>query len=402
MAWNQPGEDKKRPPQRSAPDDGRLDELLRRTQRRIQQLWRPGGNRVLAMLTLLGLLAALWLLTGLHQTGDSERGIVQRFGRYIGTDPPGYSWHWPWPIDTVRRVDVSNVDALDSKSLMLASDQSVMDIGWSVQYRVADPVRFLFQVREPQDDLRQSSEVVLRELVAAHPPSALLDGESPARMAVEARGRIQAVMDAHGAGIDVAAVNFSDVRLPDAVQGAEREVSKAAEDRQHALAEAQAYANDIGSKAQNEAQQQLSDAQIYATRTRAAAEGDAERFAAQAQAYSKAPEITRSRMYIDTMQSILAKAHKIIIDTHTAKGNPTGAGSVVYIPLDKLAEAIRAGASAPGPSASGAGASGSAAPAGSASTEQAPAAAGTPAPAGNPAGSSEPPDDGHGRERPER
>ncbi|MGA8707205.1 MAG: FtsH protease activity modulator HflK, partial [Steroidobacteraceae bacterium] len=340
MAWNQPGEDKKRPPPRGAPDNNSLDDLLRRLQRQAQRLWQPGGSRGTTLLSLLLLLVAVWLLSGFHQIATSERGVVQRFGRYLGVDPPGYSWHWPWPIGTVRKVDVTNVEALDAKALMLASDQSLIDISWSVQYRVADPLQYLFHVRDPQQSLRQSSETVLRELVAGDSPAMLLDGDAHARIAAEARGRIQKIMDDYGVGINVAAVNLADVRLPDAVQAAERDASKAADDRQRAIADAEAYASDILPKAQSTAQQRLSDAQVYATQTRATAEGDAERFTAQAQAFAKAPEVTRSRMYIETVEGILAKAHKIILDTKT------GSGNVIYIPLDKLAEAIRAAAPA--------------------------------------------------------
>jgi membrane protease subunit HflK len=401
MAWNQPGEDNKRAAQRSGPDSSPLDELLRRLQRRMQQLWRPGRSRLLLTVSLLALGAALWLLSGIHQVADSERAVVQHFGRYEGIDQPGIWWHWPWPIDTVRKIDVADVDALDSKALMLTADQNVLDVSWSVQYRVADPFRFLFRVREPQDSLRQSSETVIRELVATQLPSALLDGDSPARLAVEARGRLQKIMDEYDAGLDVAAVNFSDVRLPDAVQGAQREVSKAADDRQRVLADAQAYANDIVPKAQSLAQQRISEAQAYATQTRATAEGDAERFAAQAQAYARAPEVTRSRLYIDTMEAILANAHKIVIDTHSGKGNTlNGVGSVVYIPLDKLAEAIRASASAPAAAAPAGGATASAGSQEGAGTGGASAPAAGGSSDGN--ASNEPPDDSHSRERPER
>ena len=377
MAWNQPGEDKKRPPPRRAPDSNSLDDLLRRLQRQLQRLWRPGSSRGTAVVSLLLLIVALWLISGIHQIASSERGVAQRFGRYLTVEPPGYDWYWPWPIETVRKLDVTNVEALDSKALMLASDQSLIDVSWSIQYRIADPLQFLFHVRDPQESLRQSSETVLRELVAASAPSALLDGDARSRIAAEARARIQKIVDDYGTGVNVAAVNLADVRLPDAVQAAQRDAAKAAEERQRAIADAQAYASDIVPKAQSAALQRLSEAQVYPAQTRAAADGEAQRFTQLAQAYAKAPEVTRSRMYIETMESILSKAHKIILDTKTGNGN------VIYVPLDKLAEAIRN--SAP-PS--------SAPP----SPPATPAAGGT-APSGP---ASESPDDAHNRERPER
>src|ERR1700693_1633058 len=198
MAWNQPGEDKKRPPPRRAPDSSSLDDLLRRLQRQLQRLWRPGSSRGTAVVSLLLLIVALWLISGIHQIANSERGVAQRFGRYLTVEPPGYDWYWPWPIESVRKLDVTNVEALDSKALMLASDQSLIDVSWSIQYRIADPLQFLFHVRDPQESLRQSSETVLRELVAASAPSALLDGDARSRIAAEARARIQKIVDDYG------------------------------------------------------------------------------------------------------------------------------------------------------------------------------------------------------------
>jgi membrane protease subunit HflK len=376
MAWNQPGEDKKRPAPRGALDNASLDDLLRRLQRQVQRLWRPGSNRGSAALALLLLIATVWLISGYYQIGPSERGVVQRFGRYVAIEQPGHGWHWPWPIETLTKLDVVTVEALDSKALMLTDDQSLIDISWSVQYRIADPLRFLFQVREPQESLRQVSETVMRELIGGSSLSALLDGEARSRVASEARARIQKALDGYGAGINLAGVNLADVRLPEAVQVAQRDAAKAAADRQHAVAEADAYANDIVPKAQSAAQRQMTDAQVYATQTRAAAEGEAQRFTQVAQAYARAPEVTRSRMYIDTMESILSHAHKILIDTKS------GSGSMIYLPLDKLAEAVRS----------------SAPPAPSAVPSPAPAAAGAAA-AGAAADAA---DDARNRERPER
>jgi modulator of FtsH protease HflK len=338
MAWNQPGEDKKRPAARGTPDNASLDNLLRRLQRQVQRLWRPGSNRGTAALSLLLLIAAVWLISGYYQIGPSERGVVQRFGRYIAVEQPGHGWHWPWPIETLTKLDVATVEGLDSKALMLTADQSLIDVSWSVQYRIADPLRFLFEVREPQESLRQVSETVMRELIGAATLGALLDGDARSHVAAEARTRIQKTLDGYGAGVNLAGVNLADVRLPEAVQAAQRDASKAAEERQRAVVDAESYTGEIVPKAQGAAQRQITEAQVYATQTRAAAEADAQRFTLVAQAYARAPEVTRSRMYIDTMESILSRARKIIIDTKS------GTGNVIYLPLDKLAEAVRNGA----------------------------------------------------------
>ena len=386
MAWNQPGEDKKRPPPpRGAPENASLDDLLRRLQRQVQRLWRPGSSRGAAALSLLVLIAAVWLVSGYYQVAPGERGVIQRFGRYVSTEQPGHGWHWPWPIESLTKLDVVTIESQDSKALMLTSDQSLVDVSWTVQYRIADPLRYLFQVRDPEASLRQVSETVMRELVGGSTLAGLLDGDARARVAVDARTRVQKALDGYGAGVSVSAVNLADVRLPDAVLAAQRDVVKASEDRQRAVAQAHSYSSDIVPKAQSAAQRQLSDAESYAAQTRAVAEGDAQRFTLLAQAYARAPEVTRSRMYIDTMEGILSHAHKIIIDTKS------GSGNMIYLPLDKLVGAVRSSTPPAAPAAT--------------ATPQAVAPAAAPAPAPAAAGSTPAApaaDSDDSRERPER
>jgi len=358
MAWNQPGEEKQRPPSRGAPDDSSLDEMLRRWQQRVQRLWRPGSGGGTAALALLFLVAAVWLASGYYQIDASERGVVQRFGRFLAIDQPGHGWHWPWPIETMQKVNVAGIQGLESKALMLTADQSLIEIHWSVQYRINDPVQYLFQVRAPQLTLGQSGETALREVVARYDMPALLTGDARGHVTGEARGRIQQAMDAYRAGITVTNVNMTDVQLPDAALSTQRDAEKAAEDRQRAIADAQAYANDILPKAQAAAQRQLAEAQVYAAQTVANADGEAERFTQLAGAYAQAPEATRSRLYIDTMQTILSRSRKIVIDARN------GGGSMIYLPLDKLAEAVRAATPSATPAAGSAAAGGAAAAAG--------------------------------------
>lgn len=352
MAWNQPGEEKQRPPPRGAPDDSSLDEMLRRWQQRVQRLWRPGSGGGTAALALLFLVAAVWLASGYYQIDASERGVVQRFGRFLAIEQPGHGWHWPWPIETMQKVNVAGIQGLESKALMLTADQSLIEIHWSVQYRINDPVQYLFQVRAPQLTLGQSGETALREVVAQYDMPALLTGDARGHVTGDARGRIQQAMDAYRAGITVTNVNMTDVQLPDAALSTQRDAEKAAEDRQRAIADAQAYANDILPKAQAAAQRQLAEAQVYAAQTVANADGEAERFTQLAGAYAQAPEATRSRLYIDTMQTILSRSRKIVIDARN------GGGSLIYLPLDKLAEAVRAATPSATPAAGSAAAGG--------------------------------------------
>jgi membrane protease subunit HflK len=368
MAWNQPGEEKQRPPPRGAPDDSSLDDMLRRWQQRVQRLWRPGSGGGSAAIALLLLVAAVWLASGYFQIDASERGVVQRFGRFLQVEQPGPGWHWPWPIETMQKVNVAGIQGLESKALMLTADQSLLEISWSVQYRINDPVQYLFQVRAPQLTLGQTGETTLRELVAHYDMPSLLSGDARGHVTGEARGRMQQAIDAYHAGMSVTSVNMTDVQLPDAALSTQRDVEKAAEDRQRAIADAQAYANDIVPKAQAAAQRQLADAQVYAAQTVANADGEAERFTQLAGAYAQAPEVTRSRLYIDTMQTILSRSRKIVIDARN------GGGNMIYLPLDKLAEAVRAATPAATPA--GPGAAGSAAPGAPAAAAAAGAGAG--------------------------
>ena len=282
------------------------------------------------------LVGAVWLASGYYQIGASERGVVQRFGAYLEIEQPGHGWHWPWPIESMQKLNVASIQALDSKALMLTADQSLVEIGWSVQYRINDPVQYLFTLRDPQLTLGQSGETVLRELVAQHDLSSLLGGDARGHVTEDARVRVQRIVDGYRAGISVTGVNMTDVQLPDAILSTQRDAEKAGEDRQRAIADAQAFANDILPKAQAAAQRQLADAQVYAAQTVANADGEAQRFTQLAAAYAQAPEVTRSRLYIDTMESILTRSRKIVIDAKN------GNGSMIYLPLDKLAEAVRA------------------------------------------------------------
>jgi membrane protease subunit HflK len=395
MAWNQPGEEKKRPAQRNAPDNSSLDQMLRRWQQRVQKLWRPGRGASTAALALCVLAGAVWFASGYYQIGATERGLMQRFGRYVATVPPGTGWHLPWPIETVTKLNVESIDGLDSKGILLTADQNLIDIAWSVQYRIADPRAFLFQVPDPESSLRQASETVIRQLAAAQNLDVLLSANARTQLSGAARPRIQQIMDDIHTGISVTAVNLSEMELPDTVVAVQRDLAKASEERQRDIADANAYAEEIVPAAQSVAGHQLIDAQVYAAQVTAAADGEAERFNALEQGYARAPDVTRSRMYIETIEGILARSRKIFIDTKA------GSANTIYLPLDKLLEAARAGAA---PAAGNAAAAAAAPAALSLPPSPAPAAsAGAAAPATAPASAgSGDPEEGRGRERPER
>jgi modulator of FtsH protease HflK len=339
MAWNQPGEDKKRPTQRGGGGDASLDQMLRRWQERVQRLWRPGRGGGTAALTLLLVAAAVWAASGYYQIGASQRGIVERFGRYVATEQPGNRWHWPWPIETVTKLSLSGASVPDAKAMMLTADQYLISINYAVQYRISDPLAYMFDVRDPETTLRETSDAVVRELVARSALTGLLQGEARVRVAADARARMQQLLDRYGAGISVTGVVLSDAQLPDPVVATQRDTVKASEEHDRLTADAQAYASDIVSKAQVAAEKTLADAQVYATQTEANAEAEAERIGQVEAVYAQAPEVTRERLYIETMESIFTHAHKVFVDTKNGNG-------VIYLPLDKLAQTINGSAAA--------------------------------------------------------
>jgi modulator of FtsH protease HflK len=348
MAWNQPGDDNRRPAARGArgargtsgargtPDSASLDETLRRWQERVRRLWRPGGGRGRAVLALVGLAALVWLASGYYQIEPAERGVVQSFGRYVATELPGSGWHWPWPIQTLTKRDVERLDSLEARSTVLSSDQGLINLGWSVQYRVADLRQFLFQLHDPVGTARQASETVIRELAAGDTLQSLLSGQAREQLGAQAQGRIQQILDRYAAGMRVSSVSLTDVSLPDPVTAAQRDATHAADDRRRALTDAHTYASSLVLKAQAAAQQQLSDARVYATQTLAQAQADAEHFTQMARAYELSPRVMRDRLYIQTIEGILASSHKIFVDARE--------GTTINLPLDKLTEQLRSGA----------------------------------------------------------
>jgi membrane protease subunit HflK len=333
MAWNQPGDDKRRSSSRSASENASLDEMLRRWQGRMQRLWRPGSSRGKAALSLLALALLVWLASGYYQIGANERGVVASFGRYVSTEAPGSGWRWPWPIQSLTKVNVANINSLDSKDTILTSDGSLLTLAWSVQYRVVDPLQYLYQLRDPQATLQQIGEQTLRRLSAGTDVQSLLAGPERERIDGQAREAIQHQLDSYHSGLAISVVDLTDVQLPDPVIAAEHDADHAADERQRAIADAQSYANDLVVKAQASAQHQISEAQIYATQTLAQAQADTQRFDQLVANYALQPQVMRDRLYIQTIQDILSHARKVFIDARA------GNGAVFYVPLDKLVQA---------------------------------------------------------------
>jgi membrane protease subunit HflK len=339
MAWNQPGGGQnnpwgRRPGQGGGPD---LDERVKNWQRKLESLLRPGGKggEGGSLLLLIGLVVvALWLASGFFQIKSAERGVVLRFGKLIDVRNEGWGWRWPWPIETVSKVNVANVNSTDFKQAVLTSDVNLVDLHFSVQYQYTDPKKYLFQVFDPDATLNEVSEAAIREVVGRSKLEDVLVGGTRPQITKSTKTLIQQTLDYYNTGITVTTVNLIDVQVPEPVIPSQRDANKALADQERFTKESEAYANSIIPVAQGAAVRMQQDAQAYKAQVTAIAQGQAERFTELLAAYEQAPEITRKRLYMDSIESLLARAHKVVIDQKAGGG--AGGGNMFYLPLDKL------------------------------------------------------------------
>jgi membrane protease subunit HflK len=281
------------------------------------------------MLIIFSIIIALWLLSGWYQVQPGNKGVVQRFGKHVQTASAGWGWRIPWPIETVTKVDVAGVKSTEYKSSVLTAEPNMVELQVAVQYRIKDAEDYLFRVRDPKDTLSEVSESAIREVVGRNDQQAILEA-GRIKIADDTRVIMQRTLDQYGAGIEVRSVNITDVQVPEAVQQAQRDSVKAKADRERLIKEAQAYANGILPKAQGDAARAVQEAEAYKSQVSLMATGDASRFTALALAYEKSPEVTRERLYIETVESVLKTSRKVLIDSKSGNGN------MLYLPLDKL------------------------------------------------------------------
>ncbi len=343
MAWNEPGRNRNpwgnRPNQ--SPND--LDEALRNLQRKLSAMFGGRGGdggggggggspavRGFGFATVVLVLLAVWGMTGLYKVDAAERAVVTRFGKFSRTADPGINIHLPWPIEARQIVNVEAFESFSDQTRMLTSDENLVDINIAVQYRRADPVAFVFNVRDPEATLGQVSESAIRETVGRNTLDFVLEA---GRQEITARTKelVQRTLDLYKTGIEVTSVNLQGVNVPDQVQNSQRDAIKAREDKERFALEAQAYANDILPKARGSAARQSEDAIAYKARLVADAEGEAARFAKLLESYERAPGVTRQRLYYETMEEVFGSTAKVLVDTK-------GTGNMLYLPLDKLTE----------------------------------------------------------------
>lgn len=326
-----------------------IDEVIKRLQERFGGLFggKGGGNGGDLGKGVLGGIAAiallLWLATGLYMVAADEEAVVLRFGQHTATKGPGLNWHLPYPIETVEKLPVTRVQRLGigfrdfgegrvrkvpQESLMLTSDENIVDISFIVQYKIKSVENYLFNIDSAEKTVRDASESAIREVIGRTMIDDVLTTKK-AEVEVETQQLIQSILDEYKAGISVTTVKLQDVQPPERVIKEFKDVASAREDKERAKNEAQAYANQIIPNARGEAKKMILDAEGYQKEVVERATGEADRFEALLKAYKQAPEVTRKRLYIDTMQEVMSKADKVIVDGSVA-------GKVLpYLPLDR-------------------------------------------------------------------
>ncbi len=300
---------------------------------------------------LLGLIVVVWLASGFYIVDASQRGVVLQFGKLTETTEPGLRWRLPYPIQSHELVNLTGVRTVEigyrgternkvlKEALMLTDDENIVNIQFAVQYVLKDPVEFLFNNRHPEEAVVSAAETAVREIVGKSKMDFVLY-EGREQIASDASRLMQEILDRYNAGILVSKVTMQNAQPPEQVQAAFDDAVKAGQDRERQKNEGQAYANDVIPRARGTAARLMEEAQGYRARVISTAEGDASRFRQIQTEYAKAPEVTRQRMYLETMQQIYANTTKVMVD---AKGQ----GNLLYLPLDKLMQAASAAAAAP-------------------------------------------------------
>jgi membrane protease subunit HflK len=339
MAWNEPGGEKRNPWNRPQQSQNDLDDVLRNFQRRLSALFgrgsgggglsggqgSPGLGKGLS--SILVLIAAVWVGSGLYRVDAQEQAVILRFGKYMQTTGPGYNWHLPWPIEQKRIVNVSQQFSITDDARMLTADTNLVEVKSAVQYTKPDPRKYLFQVNDVEETLRQVSESAMREAVG----QAQLDKALAFDPSITDRAKklLQKTLDSYDMGVNIISVKLGDVIVPDPVQDAQRDAIKADKDRQRYQQDAETYRNDVVPRARGQASKNLLDAEAYRLQVLALAQGESSRFEQVLSQYEHAPAVTRERMYLETMENVYKNSRKVIVDTK-------GSGNMMYLPLEKL------------------------------------------------------------------
>ncbi|MCO7516223.1 FtsH protease activity modulator HflK [Pseudomonas guariconensis] len=361
MAWNEPGGnsnnqdpwggrrgggggDKKGPPD--------LDEAFRKLQDSLNGMFgsgkkRGGGDRNIGKgggFGLLGIglvvLAAIWLYNAVYVVDEQEQAVVLRFGKYYETVGPGLNIYFP-PIDRKYLENVTRERAYTKQGQMLTEDENIVEVPLTVQYKITNLQDFVLNVDQPEVSLQHATDSALRHVVGSTSMDQVLT-EGREQMAVDIRERLQRFLDNYRTGITVTQVNVQSAAAPREVQEAFDDVIRAREDEQRARNQAESYANGVVPEARGQAQRIIEDANGYRDEVIARAKGEADRFTKLVAEYRKAPDVTRQRLYLETMQEVYSNSSKVLVATKDGQNN------LLYLPLDKMVEGSRSSSAASG------------------------------------------------------
>jgi membrane protease subunit HflK len=356
MAWNEPGGNsnnqdpwggkRRNNGDRKGPPD--LDEAFRKLQESLNGLFGGGKKRggddgggsgkSGGFGSLLGIalvvLAAVWLYSAVYVVDEQEQAVVLRFGKYYETVGPGLNIYFP-PIDKKFMENVTRERAYTKQGQMLTEDENIVEVPLTVQYKISNLQDFVLSVDQPEISLQQATDSALRHVVGSTAMDQVLT-EGRELMASEIKERLQRFMDTYRTGITVTQVNVQSAAAPREVQEAFDDVIRAREDEQRSRNQAETYANGVVPEARGQAQRILEDANGYRDETVSRAKGEADRFTKLVAEYRKAPEVTRQRLYLDTMQEVFTNTSKVLVT-----GNKNGQSNLLYLPLDKMVESGR-------------------------------------------------------------
>ncbi len=334
---------------RKGPTPPNIDEVISKLQSIINRFLGGGKGGAKPIIVGLIILLVVWTLSGLYRVLPDEQGVVLRFGKFVKTTQPGLNYHLPFPIENVLTPKVTKVNRMDigfrserdsgfssggvadvpEESLMLTGDENIVNIDFSVFWVIKDAGNFLFKIQDPEGTVKAAAETAMREVIARSDIQPIL---TEGRSVIEADTQeiIQEILDEYTSGIQITQVQTQKADPPDQVIDAFRDVQAARADMERSKNEAEAYANDVIPRARGEAAKILQAAEAYKKEVVAKAEGEASRFLSIYNEYAKAKKVTQERMYLETMEEVLADINKIIIDKNS------GEGVVPYLPLQEL------------------------------------------------------------------
>jgi membrane protease subunit HflK len=345
MAWNEPGGNGDKDPWNTnrgnrgnqGPPD--LDEVFKNLQKKFGSLFggKGGGSRgsnigtpggKFGILLVIAILFVFWIATGFYKVEEAERGVVLRFGAHVYTSQRGLHWHLPVPIETVEKVDITKVYTIPINSTMLTQDENIVEIQGTVQYQIDNAEKYLFNVKNPEASLVQITESALRESIGRSKMGYVIT-EGRGEISIQVKQIIQEIVNTYQTGLNIFKVNIQSAKPPEAVKDAFDDVTQAREDEERFKNEAEAYRNEVLPKARGASARMREEADAYKNEVIARAEGEAKRFEELLTEYKKSPAITRERLYLEMMESVLNNSSKILVDVE-------GGNNLLYLPLDKL------------------------------------------------------------------